>query len=179
MDQIFVNDEWRSIDGYINYQVSNIGRVRNSKTGRILKPQLGNDGYYDVGLSKDVKFKRHSIHRLVANEILQKPSNIIHYVVDHIDHDRTNNKFYNLRYATISKNQMNRVKHRTTDIGSKYKGVSKFKNKWRAFVQYQGKRYNLRNYDIEEDAAIAYNKKAFELGGEYAHIKIIRDIVDQ
>ena len=38
MSEITINEEWRSIDGYLNYQVSNLGRVRNSKTGRILKP---------------------------------------------------------------------------------------------------------------------------------------------
>ena len=33
-----IQEEWRSISGYANYQVSNIGRVRNIKSGRILKP---------------------------------------------------------------------------------------------------------------------------------------------
>ena len=32
-----INEEWRSISGYINHQVSTIGRVRNTSSGRILK----------------------------------------------------------------------------------------------------------------------------------------------
>jgi hypothetical protein len=31
MEQVIVNECWRSIDGYINYQVSNIGRVQECK----------------------------------------------------------------------------------------------------------------------------------------------------
>ena len=111
MDQLSINEEWRSIDGYINYQVSNIGRVRNSKTGRILTPQINRGGYYQVGLYCDSKNKLlRSVHRLVANEFLEKPDNLDYYVVDHIDRDKNNNKVYNLRYTTTSRNGFNRVK---------------------------------------------------------------------
>ena len=38
MNQFPQNQEiWRAINGYINYEVSNHGRVRNSVTGKILK----------------------------------------------------------------------------------------------------------------------------------------------
>ena len=40
MEQTVINEVWRSIDGYINYQVSNIGRVRNTSTGKMLKLYL-------------------------------------------------------------------------------------------------------------------------------------------
>ena len=53
VDQVIVNEIRKSIDGYVNYQVSNIGRVRNSKTGRILKLQTDKDNYYVIGLTKD------------------------------------------------------------------------------------------------------------------------------
>ena len=33
------------IEGFDNYEVSNLGKVRNIKSGRILKPSLGNNGY--------------------------------------------------------------------------------------------------------------------------------------
>ena len=72
MDQVIINEEWRSIDGYINYQVSNRGRVRKSNTGRILKQRKNRDGYYQIGLYCDSKNKIHQAHRLVANEFLEK-----------------------------------------------------------------------------------------------------------
>ena len=62
-----INEEWRSIDGYINYQVSNIERVRNATTGIMLKPSLNNKGYYHVGLTKETKQQTYNVHQLVAN----------------------------------------------------------------------------------------------------------------
>jgi len=52
-----INEEWRSIDGYLNYQVSNIGRVRNITTGRILKPVETTGGYLQVSLMNNNKVK--------------------------------------------------------------------------------------------------------------------------
>ena len=43
---------WLSIDGYLNYEVSWFGRVRNATTGRILKPTENRGGYLYVNLSK-------------------------------------------------------------------------------------------------------------------------------
>ncbi len=51
-----INEEWRSIDGYDNHQVSNIGRARNATTGRILKHDENRAGNLCAGLDKnDVK----------------------------------------------------------------------------------------------------------------------------
>ena len=105
-----INEEWRSIDGYINYQVSNIGRVRNANNGRMLKLSLKHLGYYDVGLSKEGKQHIFQVHRLVAKEFLENPDHLNYYTVDHIHRDNINNKVYNLRYATISQNGFNRIK---------------------------------------------------------------------
>ena len=54
--EVVVNEEWRSIDGYTNYQVSNSGRVRNSKTGIIVSQNLRGK-YYRVEVWKD----KHSV----------------------------------------------------------------------------------------------------------------------
>ena len=53
---------------------------------------------------------------------------------------------------------------------SKYKGVcwDKSRNKWLANTQFNRKSIFIGYYDIEEDAALAYNKKATELFGEFA-----------
>ena len=57
--QDVINECWRSIDGYMNYQVSNVGRVRNVSTGRILKQVFDKDGYYFLNLLRTVSV-RHS-----------------------------------------------------------------------------------------------------------------------
>ena len=45
-------EQWASIDGYRNYEISWWGRVRNIDTDRILKPGTGAGGYANVELSK-------------------------------------------------------------------------------------------------------------------------------
>ena len=57
---------WKSIDCCRNYEVSWFGRVRNAKTGRIVKPILGSNGYLIVNLCKNGTSKVHTIHQLVA-----------------------------------------------------------------------------------------------------------------
>lgn len=55
---------------------------------------------------------------------------------------------------------------------SRYRGVFwvKGENKWRAMIGYKGKRYALGRYSNEEEAARAYDKKAFELLGTDAFL---------
>jgi group I intron endonuclease len=58
---------------------------------------------------------------------------------------------------------------------SKYVGVcwNRNKNKWQATIKKNKKCYNLGMFLSEEEAALAYNKKAIELYGENANINII------
>ena len=71
--ETIINEEWRSISGYLNYRVSNIGRVRNSKTGKILKPGCVHGGYEQVNIGRSNPQK---IHRLVAHEFIENPTNL-------------------------------------------------------------------------------------------------------
>lgn len=173
MSEIIINEIWKSIDGYLNYQVSNMGRVRNCITGKILKQHLEKDGYYFVVLFKDKERSKRIVHKLVANEFLEQPNDGIKCVIDHKDRDRTNNHLTNLRYVSIQENNMNRGKHGNTS--SQYKGVSwqKHRSKWKAGIKVNGKNIHLGVFENEEDAAKAYNEKAFELYGECAYLNKI------
>ena len=112
------SENWKSIDGYRNYEVSWWGRVRNVKTGRILKGSLSSNGYLTVSLSKNRKAKTRSVHQLVAREWVPNPDN--KPCVDHINRDTANNHWENLRYATHSDNCRNTKKR--SDGLSVYKG---------------------------------------------------------
>ena len=57
---------FRAVSVFTNYEISSVGRVRNSKTGRVLKTQIRKDGYVGVVLWKDGKMKNLLAHRLVA-----------------------------------------------------------------------------------------------------------------
>nr|QBK88364.1 MAG: HNH endonuclease [Mimivirus LCMiAC01] len=101
-----INDTeiWRDIDGYDIYMISNLGRIKNKNTNRILKLQL-NKGYYVVTLyNKNKKSKQvtHFVHRLIAKAFIENKEN--KKVVDHINNIKTDNRAINLRYATHSQN---------------------------------------------------------------------------
>ncbi len=63
--------------------------------------------------------------------------------IDHINHNKNDNRLKNLRVVTRSENQHNRK--RTTQSSSGFLGVSWFapKKKWRAYIKTNGKRYHL------------------------------------
>ena len=112
---------WKSIDEYANYEVSCFGRVRNATTARILKPCLSGCGYMLVNLYKNKKAKSHRVHVLIAHEWIENPSGKL--CVVHIDGNKQNSCIENLRWATISENQGNRIKQHNPS-SSIYKGVS-------------------------------------------------------
>lgn len=87
--------------------------------------------------------------------------------VDHRDNDGLNNRRYNLRVASVHQNSMNTRPRKGT---SKFKGVCFQKNKWRATIMHNYKSIGLGSFDSEFEAALAYDKKAKELFGEFARL---------
>ena len=98
-------EEWIKVDGWDNYEVSNLGNVRNSKTKRILKPS-SKGGYLSIGLSDNGKPKTYSVHRIVALQFLDNPENKPH--VNHIDKNRSNNNVNNLEWCTALENNLHK-----------------------------------------------------------------------
>jgi hypothetical protein len=96
-------EEWRVIGGFDNYSVSNLGRVRNNRSGRILKGILGNTGYLQVNLCNGGKHTK-KIHQLVATAFIGDSNGLD---VNHIDRNRQNNNIRNLEYCTRSANNRN------------------------------------------------------------------------
>ena len=93
---------WKPTHVTDKYSVSNLGRCRNNRTGRILKLNDGSNGYESVMLSLNGKPKRYSVHRLVAEAFCLKLENQTE--VDHIDGNRRNKTVENLRWVTGSEN---------------------------------------------------------------------------
>lgn len=95
-------EEWRKIEEFPNYSVSNIGRVRNDLTNTLLSGYLAKVGYYMISLLKHNKCIHRSIHRLVAMAFIPNPEN--KPTVNHIDGNKQNNCVENLEWATYSEN---------------------------------------------------------------------------
>lgn len=94
---------WKDIENYPNYQVSDLGSVRNKLTGKLLRPE-NNRGYLRVVLCKDGKPKKFFIHRLVATVFIDNPYN--KKEVNHINGCKTDNCVDNLEWNTSSENMI-------------------------------------------------------------------------
>ena len=150
-----MEEEFKKIDGYDNYEISNQGNVRNSDTGRVLKPIKNCDGYYNVYLCKDGIKKALKIHRLIALHFIPNPDNLP--CIDHIDRNRTKNSISNLRWISRSNNQRNKPKK--TNASSKYMGVCFYKpnGKHQAYISINNKLKHIGLYETEDDAGKAFD----------------------
>jgi predicted XRE-type DNA-binding protein len=110
-------EQWRKIDGYDYYFVSNLGNVKSESRfitkkdgtkkpvkGIIMKPKKSKCGYYRVGLVDQFGNQKFlSIHRLVLITFhgLHESKN----QVNHINGDKSDNRLENLEWVSCSENQ--------------------------------------------------------------------------
>ena len=104
---------WKTINEFPKYSVSNDGRVKNNKTGKILTPHPDSNGYLSVSLCRDGKHFTRRVHRLVAEAFIPNPLNL--HDVNHKDGDKSNNHESNLEYCTRSYNML----HSSRTLGKK------------------------------------------------------------
>lgn len=115
--------EWREINGFSGYWVSNTGLVRShrgwagrSKTPRILKPYVDKDGYHRVTLYQDTgKTKHRRVHALVAEAWHGSRDGCI---VRHLDGTRINNTPDNLAWGSVRDNHDDAKRHGTVIKGT-------------------------------------------------------------
>ncbi len=120
---------------------------------------------------KDINRPRNYTLILLHRLILGKPSKGM--VTDHINHNGLDNRKENLRFATRGQNQQNRRAGKNSS--SQYLGVSWLAKHqlWQVMIKHNGKRYYLGSFRCEHQAALAYNKKAIELHGEFANLNVV------
>jgi len=140
---------WRKQTG----QRGRIGQAAGSKT---------DEGYIAIKLNA----RTHKAHRLAW---------LLHYGalpkenIDHINRVKDDNRIANLRLASNAENCRNSTKRVTNKSG--YKGVCWHKNKkrWRAQICHNYNVLWIGDFNTPEAAHNAYQKKALELQGAFAH----------
>lgn len=180
----YMTDDWVVIDERFgvrkdNYAINRMGQVKNLKFNKIMKSYFCKSiGYMCVSLKRSmdasgnlvrpntgygrppVKEKPNNetlmlVHRLVGNVFIPN-NNPNHKIIDHIDGNKLNNDYRNLRWCDQRRNANNAKSNK------KYWGVrwSKAFGKWTASVQTTINHdptvyfnHFLGHYDCEEEAA--------------------------
>lgn len=135
-----------NVAGYGIIDTKNYNKCKN------IKWYIDNNGY----------IRNNALKMRLHNFIMGKKG------VDHINGNSLDCRENNLRKCTQQQNTYNkRVPSNNT---SGYKGVSWDKNrkKWKCGIRFNNKQIHLGRFTDKIKAALAYNKKAIELFGEFA-----------
>jgi len=160
-------EEYRPIVDFENYEISNLGNVRNIKTGEILKNSVNGCGYYQVGLYKNKKRTTKKIHQLVAIAFIENHEN--KDCVDHTDNNRLNNDVENLRWCSQKENCQNQKIPKNNTSGVKGVYFDRNANKWRARIMIDGIFIHIGYFKTIEDAKDARVKRANEAFGIFTN----------
>lgn len=93
---------WATPKSFPNYEASNLGRVRNKKTGRILRGSKQSRGYRQISLTHEGKVTVTRVHRLIIEAFIPQPKG--KKSVNHKDGDKQNNVLSNLEWCNHSEN---------------------------------------------------------------------------
>ena len=118
-DLKFICEEWKDIDDFDGYEVSNFGNVRGKDrlrkgkhglrltNGQPIKQVFNKKGYPEVRFRKNGTHTR-LVHRLVAKAFIPNCDNKSQ--VNHIDGNKLNNRADNLEWVSNSENQLHAYK---------------------------------------------------------------------
>lgn len=113
-----IMEKYIVLQGYYDcYAVSNLGNVKNLRTGNILNPTVRKDGYKSVLLSRDGKKMSIRVHQLVAQYFIEKSQNKVE--VNHKNGIKHDNRACNLEWVTKSENMIHAYENNL--ITTKYK----------------------------------------------------------
>ena len=102
-------EQWRVNPRFLNYEISDLGRVYSSHNGGKILALTPANNYLTVKISKGRReYEVFAVHRLVYETFTGEIPEL--HVVHHIDHDKKNNQLENLKCVTHSENTKAAVK---------------------------------------------------------------------
>lgn len=140
-------------------------RAYNSWNARYSGNSVGSlyeNGYFYVGINATVYVAHRIIWKMITG---YDPSNLI----DHIDENKTNNIFSNLREATCSENQRNCGSYKCNTSGLKGVSYHKLTGLWQASIRANKKQNYLGLFHTPEQAYEAYKGAAIFHHKEFAN----------
>jgi hypothetical protein len=164
-----------------NYAISNYGRIKsenkNTKKESLLKGAVVNRGLRILNVKlKDNTTGYRYIHRFVAEHFLEKPGAEYSFII-HIDYDKNNNKWNNLKWVTESEwkkhvqnspeykkgkeKRMKSYKLNETKVRMMKKMLANDKNKRKIIA---------RKFNVSESLV-----RRIEKGQYWAHVKLDED----
>lgn len=110
-----MEEVWKFIPGFEGYSASSDGRVRNNKTGRVLKARKDEGGYMQIKLSIGRnKQVNKLVHHLVAGAFFPNPNN--HPEINHMNKIRHDNRAENLEWISKDGNRAQRQLRPSNDL---------------------------------------------------------------
>lgn len=157
-----MTEEWRRITSFLNYEVSNLGRVRRATTkrgtreGKVLKSHKDEGGYLRIRLQGNSSRPTLSVSRLVAKAFIPNPKKLPE--VNHKDGHKKNNDVKNLEWRTTQGNRSHAA-HNGLTRGS---GICFYKRlkKWCVRISVApNKRLMVGCFNTKAQAILVRNKK--------------------
>ena len=137
-----MSEVWKDIPEFDQYEVSDLGNVRNKKSQRVMIKFQSDSGYQRITLRCNKKYVTRDVHRLVALAFLPNPEGKA--TVNHKNRVKNDNRLENLEWAT----QREQILHARQETYTDQYSVSSYvpevdeAEEWRPT---QHKNYNVSN----------------------------------
>lgn len=133
---------------------------RGRSVGEALPTRDNGNGYLYASFNR----RGYAVHRLIwAIEHNEWPGEI-----DHVNCVKADNRLRNLRSVTHAENSRNIPRIASNTSGYKGVGWHKCRERWRAYIQIDGRQKSLGYHDTPEEAHAAYWREAQKRFGEFA-----------
>ena len=115
--------------------------IRRKGSDKIVSEHIDSDGYVICALNS----KSNKKHRIIASQFIPNPLNLP--FIDHINHDRADNRVENLRWVT----QLENMRNRSSSNGVTYEYIDELSNQAIEITNYGDHNFEFYYYDPEDD----------------------------